>query len=54
MEIFPNHEDHINCFKRNKDFVLDVIKPNIHGVENCDICLEFHVNPKTNNNQFSI
>ncbi len=53
MDFFPNHEDHINSFKRNTNSVLDVIKPNLHGVENCDISLEFHVNPKANNNQFS-
>ncbi len=54
MENFPNYEDHINSFKRNTNFVLDVIKPNLHGVENCDIYLEFHVNLKANNNQFSV
>jgi hypothetical protein len=54
MEFFPNHEDHINSFKRNTNFVLDVIKINFHGVENCDTSLEFHLNPKANNNQSSI
>jgi hypothetical protein len=54
-ENFPNHENYINSSKRNKFFVVDVIKPNIHGVEKYVISLEFHLNPKTNNNnQFFI
>ncbi len=53
MIFFPNHENHINFSKRNTYFILNVIKPNLHGVEKMTY-LEFHVNPKANNNQFSI
>jgi hypothetical protein len=54
MENFPNHENQINSSNRNIDFVLDVIKPSLHGMTKYDIFLEFHVNQKANNNQFSI
>ncbi len=33
MEIFPNHENQIKSSKRNTNFVLDVIKPNFHGMK---------------------
>jgi hypothetical protein len=40
-------------YKKNIDSLLYVIKPNFHGVEKMT-SLTFHVNPKANNNQFSI
>jgi hypothetical protein len=36
MENSPNHENYINSSKKKKKnnfFVVDVIKPNFHGVE---------------------
>jgi hypothetical protein len=33
MDIFPNHEDHINSSEENIDFISNVIKPYLHGVE---------------------
>jgi hypothetical protein len=54
MENFPNHENQINSSKRNTNFVLDVIKPNFHGMKKYEILKKIRVNPKANNNQFSI
>jgi hypothetical protein len=53
MEIFPNHENHINFSKRNTNFVLNVIKQNFHGVGKiCDI---FKISCEfLKKNQFSI
>jgi hypothetical protein len=30
---FSNHENQIKSSKRNTNFVLDVIKPNFHGMK---------------------
>jgi hypothetical protein len=55
MENLPNHENYINSSIFKIFFVVNVIKPNFHGVEKYVIFLEFHLNPKTNNNnQFLI
>ncbi len=54
MEIFPNHENHINFSKRNTYFVLNVIKPNFHGMGKIWHIFKSHMNQKTKNKQFSI